>query len=95
VLSRSKNKAVYAFKLGLDFEASNTSACLRHGSFIVIQGDESNWSWNDGIWNVDSQQVLRRHDRAPLEYNYLVFRVSPYHELGEPSDSPRVAGIAT
>lgn len=80
VLSRSRNKPVYAFKLGLDFEASSTSACLRHGSFVVIQGDHSDWSWDDVVWNADAQQLLKRNDRQSLEFNYMVFRVSPYHE---------------
>lgn len=80
VLSRSKNKPIYSFKLGLDFEQSRTSAKLRHGSFIVIQGDDSRWSWNDVVWNADAQQLVRRSDGSTLEYNYLVFRVSAYNE---------------
>lgn len=79
VLSRSKNKAIYSFKLGLDFERGSTSACLRFGSFIVIQGDDATWSWGDVVWNSHSQQLLRRLDGAPVEFNYLVFRVAPYN----------------
>lgn len=80
VADRSKNSPVYSFKLGLDFEDGNTSACLRHGSFIVVQGDEAKWSWSDVVWNADSQQMLRRADLTPIEFNYMVFRVSPYHD---------------
>lgn len=80
VLSRSKNKPVYSFKIGLDFEKSRTSAKLQYGSFIVLQGDDSQWSWNDVVWNADAQQLVRSHDKAMLEYNYLVFRVSAYNE---------------
>lgn len=80
VLSRSKNKPIYSFKMGLDFEPSRTSAKLRHGSFIVIQGDSSEWRWNDVVWNTSAQQLVRKHDGSTLEYNYLVFRVSAYHE---------------
>ncbi|GBQ53567.1 hypothetical protein ACM0P6_05010 [Komagataeibacter sucrofermentans] len=36
VAERNKNRPIYSFKLGLDFENGSTSACLRHGSFIVI-----------------------------------------------------------
>lgn len=80
VASRSKNKPVYSFKLGLDFEPGNTSACLRHGSFIVLQGDEAHWSWSEVLWNADAQQLVRRFDGAPVELNYIVFRVSAYHD---------------
>lgn len=80
VAARSKNKPVYSFKLGLDFESSNTSACLRYGSFIVLQGDEAHWSWNEVVWNADAQQLVRRSDGTAIEFNYIVFRVSPYHE---------------
>jgi hypothetical protein len=83
VAARNKNRPIYSFKLGLDFESGSTSACLRQGSFIVIQGDASNWSWRDVVWNSESQQVLRRHDLTPIEFNYFVFRVSPYHDDSE------------
>ncbi|MGQ3046350.1 MAG: hypothetical protein ACT6Q8_12160 [Niveispirillum sp.] len=82
VLSRSRNEPVYCFKMGLDFEKSTTSAKLRYGSFVVIQGDDSKWSWEDVVWNADAQQLVRKHDRSTLEYNYLVFRVSAYNEPG-------------
>ncbi|MCP1220453.1 hypothetical protein NKW45_01165 [Acetobacter orientalis] len=80
VASRSKNRPVYSFKLGLDFESGSTSACLRYGSFIVIQGDNANWSWRNVVWNSEAQQVLTRQDNKPIKFNYLVFRVSPYHD---------------
>lgn len=80
VLSRSKNRPVYNFKLGLDFEKSRTSAKLRHGSFVVLQGDDANWSWEDVVWNAAAQQLVSRGDRTRVNYNYLVFRVSEYHE---------------
>ena len=80
VLSRNRNKEIYSFKLGLDFERSRTSARLRHGSFVVIQGNDSRWSWNDVVWNADAQQLVRQHDGSTLNYNYLVFRVSAYNE---------------
>ena len=44
LLNRSQNKEIHKFKLGLDFEKSRTSACLRLGSFLVIQGSPKNWS---------------------------------------------------
>jgi hypothetical protein len=80
ILSRSKNCPVYHFKLGLDFDGGSTSACLRHGSFVVVQGDEASWSWSDVVWNADSQQLLKRSDRSAIEFNYIVFRVSAYND---------------
>jgi len=80
VLKRSKNKQIQFFKLGLDFASNQTSAKLRHGSYAVIQGDDSNWSWKDVVWSADSQQILRRADLQRVGFNYLVFRVSPYEE---------------
>jgi hypothetical protein len=78
ILSRHKNKQVFHFKLGLDFASSQTSVPLRCGSFIVAQGDSSQWDWNSMVWNTDSAQVVDRIKGTPIEYNYIVFRVSPY-----------------
>lgn len=78
VLKRSRNKPIYSFKLGLDFDTSQTAAKLRHGSFVVIQGDEASWSWHDVRWNADSQQIVNNYDNLPIELNYLIFRVSAY-----------------
>lgn len=80
VLKRSRNRQVYYFKLGLDFASSQTSAKLREGSYVVIQGDQSLWSWSDYSWNASAQQVVRRSDGQALEYNYLIFRVSRFEE---------------
>lgn len=78
ILRRSRNKQVQYFRLGLDFSPSRTAAKLREGSFVVIQGDQSTWSWNDVAWNPDGQQIVWRSDRRSIEYNYLIFRVSRY-----------------
>lgn len=86
VLKRSQNKTVYNFRLGLDFATSQTAAKLRHGSFVVIQGDEASWSWNDVRWNAGSQQIVRHYDNLPIELNYMIFRVSPYDQ-----DDPRTS----
>lgn len=80
VLDRSKNKQIYYFKLGLDFSNSSTSACLRHGSYIVVQGGSANWNWNNFVWNPHAQELLYKVNDRRIEYNYLVFRVSPYDE---------------
>ncbi|MEJ8476430.1 hypothetical protein [Roseibium algae] len=79
VLSRAKNKQVFEFKLGLDFANSQTSVPLRKGSFIVVQADPTTWDWDTLAWNTDSGQVVVRSTKTPVEYNYLVFRVSSYN----------------
>jgi hypothetical protein len=78
VLNRSKNKQIYYFRLGLDFANSNTSACLRHGSYVVVQGGETGWNWGDYAYNPDSQEIVRKSDQTPIDYNYLMFRVSEF-----------------
>ncbi|CAH2409341.1 hypothetical protein [Mesorhizobium escarrei] len=78
VLSRNKNKQVFHFKLGLDFAKSQTSVPLRHGSFIVAQGDSSHWDWNALAWNTGSGQVVDKSTKRPILFNYIVFRVSAY-----------------
>ena len=78
VASRNRNKQIYDFKLGLDFEVSQTSAKMREGSFIVVQGDASQWSWAQVEWNANAQQLVRKFDGEPIRFNYLIFRVSRY-----------------
>lgn len=80
VLKRSKNRPVWNFKLGLDFSANQTGVALRHGSFIVVQGNSHEWDWSTVVWNVDAQQILDRSTGEPISFNYIVFRVSEYHE---------------
>jgi len=80
VASRSKNRQIYNFKLGLDFEVSQTSAKIREGSFIVVQGDAAHWSWAEVEWNPSSQQLVRKFDGQPISYNYLIFRVSRHED---------------
>ncbi|OWW00939.1 hypothetical protein ATY81_06795 [Rhizobium sp. R72] len=78
VLRRSKNKQVFNFKLGLDFAVSQTSVPLRIGSFVVVQGDASQWNWETVVWNPSSAQVVDKSTKEPIPFNYIVFRVSEY-----------------
>lgn len=80
VLKRSKNRHVWHFKLGLDFSTNQTAVALRHGSFVVVQGNSHEWDWSTLTWNVDAQQVVDRASGEAIEFNYLVFRVSEYHD---------------
>lgn len=94
VLGRSRNKAVYNFHLGLDFATSQTGATLRYGSFVVVQADEASWSWNDVRWNPGSQQIVRHHDGQPIEFNYLIFRVSPFEDDSKGTSTPAATPAA-
>lgn len=79
VLKRAHNKQIHAFKLGLDFASSQTGAKLRHGSFIVLQGDAApGWTWSQYAWNASAQQVVDAITGEPIPFNYMIFRVSPH-----------------
>ena len=78
VLKRDRNKEIYNFKLGLDFAASQTSAKLRLGSFVVVQTDRATWSWDRVIWDGNRQLVIDTQTNEPIAYNYLIFRISEY-----------------
>lgn len=79
-LRRSENKSVFDFKLGLDFSDSQTGAKLREGSFVVVQSDPKSWSWKNVAWDADRKLVVDRESRAPIPYNYLIFRVARFEE---------------
>lgn len=82
VMKRSANRQVHEFELGLDFAGSATSARLRHGSYIVVQTDESNgWDWSKYKWNTDSMSIhpADKPNDTP-EFNYLVLGVSPFSD---------------
>jgi hypothetical protein len=86
VLARSRNRQVYYFQLGLDFAESATSACLRHGSYVIVQGSDSGWDWADFVYKPSSHEVVRRSDGSRIGFNYMIVRVSPFvHGSGSTS----------
>ncbi|UHS61339.1 hypothetical protein HRR99_07340 [Agrobacterium vaccinii] len=77
VLNRNKNREVFKFALGLDFSNSRTTAKLKLGSYVVVQTDETEWKWDDFVWDAASGAVLPRSDKTKaLSLNYLVFGIS-------------------
>lgn len=78
VMKRQRNRQVFHFKLGLDFAGSASGAGLRLGSYVIVQGSDVAWTWDQYVWRPDAQQVVRKADGAPIDFNYLVVRVSPY-----------------
>ncbi len=81
IAERTQNIPVQKFYLGLDF--NNTAPLglrLREGNYIAVQvPDQTTIQW-DGRWIYDPQfgTIVHKADGSPLEYNYLVFRVSRY-----------------
>jgi hypothetical protein len=84
VARRTKNVPVQDFHLGLDFSNIPTRARLAQGSYLAVQVPQSlqtQWDWNEWVFNANSGRVEKRD--APtvlLPYNYLVFGVSRYEE---------------
>lgn len=79
VASRSKNKQIFSFKLGLDFESGVTSARLRIGSYVVVQVDPKHWSWETFEWDSNSQIIRNKVSGEVLPFNYLVFGVAAFN----------------
>nr|WP_293102967.1 hypothetical protein [Okeania sp. SIO2F4] len=80
---RTRNVPVQKFYLGLDFnETAPMGFRLREGNYIAVQvPDETIIQW-DGRWIYDRNlgTIVHKADGSPLEYNYLVFRVSRYQD---------------
>jgi len=76
ILSRSENERVQEFSLGLDFASSATSAKLREGSFVVVQGPDDAWSWNDWVYDIQSSRIVLHADASAPCYNYIIFGIS-------------------
>jgi hypothetical protein len=80
VASRSKNKQIFSFQLGLDFGNGSTSARLRLGSYVVIQADVPSWDWSSYEWSSSLRAIVNKQTQETIPYNYLVFGVTQFHE---------------
>lgn len=81
IAKRHQNIPVQKFNLGLDFnETAPLGLRLREGNYIAVQVPEENTIQWDGRWIYDPKfgTIVHKADSSPLEYNYLVFRVSRY-----------------
>ncbi|MFC7551147.1 hypothetical protein ACFQU7_00850 [Pseudoroseomonas wenyumeiae] len=74
--NRHKNRQVMTFTLGLDFSQTVTSAKLRLGSYVVVQGDDAEWAWNDVTLDTESNRLVLTASGKPLARNYMVIGVS-------------------
>jgi hypothetical protein len=94
VCTRSNNRQVHNFNLGLDFSDNATSARLALGSYIVVQADpgpDQPWDWSHYVWNADAMS-LQPNDPQVLEidFNYMVFAVRPFSdEVAAPKPAKR------
>ena len=76
--SRKKNAQVHCFNIGLDFADGATSARLRHGSYVVVQTNSTQWKWDDFQWNSDARSLERKAGGAPIDFNYLIVGVTEF-----------------
>ncbi len=81
IAGKSKNAQVHNFALGLDFEASGSSANLQYGSYVVVLCDDTaNWDWDEYQWNRDTNAIESKSNSQSFPYNYMVFGVVPFDE---------------
>nr|WP_321272733.1 hypothetical protein [Alcaligenes faecalis] len=78
--SRSRNKQVHHFNLGLDFSDRPTSTCLRLGTYIIAQADATDWDWASFEWSPDSMLLRDRRKNAgqSVGFNYTVIGISRF-----------------
>lgn len=74
------NYQVHNFNLGLDFSENVTSAKLRHGSYVIIQTNQTDWDWNNTHWSPDALCLIDCRTGKSVEANYLILGVSPFSE---------------
>ncbi|NEP14120.1 MAG: hypothetical protein F6K14_28745 [Symploca sp. SIO2C1] len=78
---RHENVPVQKFYLGLDFEDAAMGIRLAEGNYIAVQvPSDTTIDWKKWIYKPDLGTIVHKADSSPLEYNYLVFRVSCYRE---------------
>ncbi len=82
-IKRSRNKPVFKFDVGLDFNARNLSARLRRGSYVVVQCNDEEWDWSRFEFATETRRVIRKSDGRSLELNYFVIGIDDF--AGEPA----------
>lgn len=81
IASKNRNAQIHNFALGLDFEASGSSANLQYGSYVVVQCDDtSSWDWEKYEWNRDTNMIELKDKSGPFPFNFMVFGVVPFDE---------------
>jgi hypothetical protein len=77
----NQNVSVQKFYLGLHFEGAAMGVQLSFGNYIAVQvPSEASIDWNEWIYKPESGTIVHQGNGLPLEYNYLVFRISRYEE---------------
>ncbi|MES2036671.1 MAG: hypothetical protein V4495_02445 [Pseudomonadota bacterium] len=81
IANKSKNAQIHNFSLGLDFEASGSSANLQYGSYVVVQCDDTlDWDWSKYEWNRDTNMIELKDKSGPFAFNFMVFGLVPFEE---------------
>lgn len=75
VLERRRNKQVFNFNLGLDFSDNVSATRLRVGSYVIVQTDETSWSWVDVRLDRETN-VAVTSKRTPLPFNHLIVGIN-------------------
>ncbi len=73
---RNKNKQISAFNIGLDFSGTATSSKLRLGSYVIVQGDDAEWTWDDVRLDTERNKVMVLATGEHLASKYMVIGVS-------------------
>lgn len=76
VLERKKNKQVFNFNLGLDFSNNASAIRLCFGSYVIVQTDDTAWSWADIRLDRETN-IAVTSEREPLPFNHLIVGISP------------------
>jgi hypothetical protein len=81
IAGRNRNVPVQKFYLGLDFESAAMGARLLEGNYIAVQVPSvTAINWDRWFFNPNNGEIVHKADGMPLDYNYIVFRVSRYKE---------------
>jgi hypothetical protein len=79
--ARNQNVAVQKFYLGLDFEQAALGVRLAQGNYIAVQvPNETTIDWSRWVFNQNTGAIVHKANSEPLDYNYVVFRISRYEE---------------
>lgn len=73
---RNKNRQIAAFSIGLDFSKNATSSKLCLGSYVIVQGDDTEWAWDGVTLDTETNRLVVLATNEPLARNYMVIGVS-------------------
>ena len=75
-LEHKRNKQIFCFDLGLDFSNNSTSTRMKFGSYVIVQTDDLDWTWDSVQLNREANVVVTA-DGKSLPFNHMVVGISP------------------